>query len=659
MSYVSPLPSAPRVDFRRYLGWLAAALGMLSVIAIILLVSNVSAANRQRDAALAEQQRSFGVMLQARSLESTLTKAEAALGRYVLSSDIDVGRFYYQEWRRAGAIIDRLERDTREDPAQQAMLRRLRLTYDERGRELSQSALRTAYGQGMNGIGLYHQAARAESLQQMADLLNDLIASERRNLSSRSRDATELVNSSNRIASRLSMFGILLILGAGLLAWLTARAVGQRRLADRDMEASALRAEVLEEAVALRTAELSDANERLRAEAAERAAAEAQLRQAHKMEAVGKLTGGIAHDFNNMLAVVTGGLELARRRIHNRPTEAMQQIDKAMEGAVRAAALTRRLLAFSRAEPLMPAAHDPAALIAGMTDLLDRSLGEQIRVHTDLAPGAWPIWVDRLQLENAILNLAVNARDAMERGGILTIRTANRLLSPGHQADLDPGDYLAIEVSDDGCGMSAEVLDRVFEPFFTTKPVGLGTGLGLSQVFGFVGQSSGKVLIASAPGRGTTVTLLLPRYTGLLAVPADAAPARPVEIDATGRTILVIEDDARVLSATVDTLIELGHRPIACNRPERAADLLAASGPVDLILSDVVMAGMSGPELVSMLVRQAPDAAVLFVTGFTGEADEADFGGYPVLRKPFSMRALELAVDSACDQRPGVTPIAA
>jgi len=658
MSYVFP-PSAPRVDFRRYLGWLAAALAALSVIAIILLVGNVSIASRQRDAALAEQQRSFGVMLQARTLESTLTKAEAALGRYVLSSDIDVGRFYYQEWRRAGAIMNRLDRDTRQDAGQQAMLRQLRVTYDERGRELSQSALRTNYGQGMNGIGLYHQAARAESLQQMTATLNQLIASERRNLAGRSRDAAMLVDNANRIAWNLSLFGILLILGAGLLAWLTARAVGQRRLADRDMEASALRAEVLEEAVALRTAELIDANERLRAEAADRAVAEAQLRQAHKMEAVGKLTGGIAHDFNNMLAVVTGGLELARRRIHGEPAEAVHQIDKAMEGAVRAAALTRRLLAFSRAEPLMPGAHDPAELIGGMTDLLDRTLGERIRVRTDLEPGAWPVWVDRHQLENAILNLAVNARDAMERGGVLTIRAANRNVSAGEEGDLDAGDYLSIEVSDDGCGMAADVLDRVFEPFFTTKPVGQGTGLGLSQVFGFVGQSAGKVLIASRPGAGTTVTLLLPRHMGAVSGRTEPAPARALAPGPSGRSILVIEDDLRVLSATIDSLAELGHRTIACDRPEKAAGLLAQAGQVDLILSDVVMAGMSGPELVSTLVRQAPDAAVLFVTGFTGDAGEADFGGYPVLRKPFTMRALELAIDRACGEPPAATPIAA
>ena len=265
------------------------------------------------------------------------------------------------------------------------------------------------------------------------------------------------------------------------------------------------------QAVRERTQELWEANQALKAEAIERQAAEAQLRQVQKMEAVGQLTGGIAHDFNNMLAVVVGGIDLARRRLNGPRREVMTHLTNAMEGATRAAALTRRLLSFARSEPLLPERLDTAILVGGMSELLDRTLGERIKVETKLADDAWPVFVDPHQLENAILNLAVNARDAMDGTGKLTIRTRNLTMEANAVGDIRAGEYLVIEVTDTGCGMTPEVKERAFEPFFTTKAVGKGTGLGLSQIFGFAHQSGGEVGIESEVGKGTTVSIYLPR----------------------------------------------------------------------------------------------------------------------------------------------------
>jgi CheY-like chemotaxis protein len=272
------------------------------------------------------------------------------------------------------------------------------------------------------------------------------------------------------------------------------------------------------------------------------------------------------------------------------------------------------------------------------------------------------VWVDKHQLENALLNLAVNARDAMDGEGTLTIGTGTRIVGEGELGGIRAGDYVAISVADTGCGMDKGVLDRVFEPFFTTKPVGKGTGLGLSQIFGFVRQSLGEIVIASQPGAGTTVTLLLPRFSGAQRIaPAELQsprlPGRPAEEHA---TILVVEDDPRVLNATVEALAELGHRPIPCPSPDEAEGLIAANPEVRLILSDVVMPGTTGPELIASLRPRHPGLGVLFVTGYAGEIDEASaFGGHDVLRKPFTIGVLSDAVQAALARSSGPHPFEA
>jgi CheY-like chemotaxis protein len=388
------------------------------------------------------------------------------------------------------------------------------------------------------------------------------------------------------------------------------------------------------------------------------------------MEAVGQLTGGIAHDFNNMLAVVVGGLELARRALSRAPAEAPRHIDNALEGANRAAALTRRLLIFARAEPLMPKGVDPGALIDGMSDLLDRTLGERIAVETRLDEDTWQIWCDPHQLENAILNLAVNARDAMDGEGQMTIATRNVTLRAGEIRAAAAGDHVRISVTDSGCGMTADVLEHAFEPFFTTKPVGKGTGLGLSQIFGFARQSNGEIDITTEAGVGTTVALYLPRFhpapddaDARPAAPPDSIPPASASPDsappdsalsesaaparAGKTTILVVEDDARVCAATVDALNELGYRPLVSAGGEDAIALLARHPEIRLILTDVVMPGMTGPELVAHVAPLYPDIAILYVTGYVGDAGDPAMSGHELLRKPFTVGALGAAVAQA------------
>ncbi|MDX3885611.1 MAG: ATP-binding protein [Sphingomonas sp.] len=630
---------------------LASVTALAAAAALIALVFLVASSNRERDAALQRERHSYELVIVSRALDAALARSEAALGRYVVSSDKQTGALYYDEWRRAGRLLNRLRELTRDNAEQAALATELAQLYEARGRELAAPASRSNYRRGWEAVGLFYQAGQAASLTRITAILTKISDHERAVLRQRSQLAAMSAERSNYLAALLSGLGVLLVLAAMGLGWATVGAFTERRLARRDALAEAERAETLEQAVAERTRELREANESLRREGMERAAAEAQLRQVQKMEAVGQLTGGIAHDFNNMLAVVVGGLDLARRRLDHEAQEVGRHLDNAMEGANRAAALTKRLLAFARAEPLLPEGLDPAGLIAGMSDLLDRALGERIRVRLIPAENVWPVWCDPSQFENAILNLAVNGRDAMDGEGDLTIEADNVTLGAGEVGHAPAGDYVRIAVTDTGIGMSPEVRDRAFEPFFTTKPVGKGTGLGLSQIFGFIRQSEGEIAIRSAPGEGTTVTLYLPRHIGATGVDRDRTRDNVVAVapaDAAGATILVVEDDPRVRTATVGALVELGYRPLPCGSGEEALGLLASHPEIRLVITDVVMPGMTGPELAEEIARRHPALGLLFVTGFVGEAGEAgQLTGRDVLRKPFTVSALESAVAGA------------
>ncbi len=626
-------------------------MGLLGAAVLIALIVTLGNANRQRDRALELQAHSYDVMILARTLSGTIAQSEASLGRYVISGDKQLGQLYFDEWLLAGTQIDRLDRITNDNPEQQPRVDRLRTAYDSRGRELSLTALNTSYGKNGQALARYYQARKSPTLAEINTTLDTLIARERALLDDRTATALGSVERSSWVAGVLAVFGVLIVLGAILLGWFTIRAVGDRAVAQADAELERERADELTAAVATATAELR--------------VQEAKLRQIQKMEAVGQLTGGIAHDFNNMLAVVLGGLELARRSVAADPLAARRHIDSATEGANRAAALTRRLLAFSREDSLKAETIDAAALVAGMSDLLDRTLGDAITVivRDDAAGGC--VRADRVQLENAVLNLAVNARDAMNGRGTLTVATGTITLAAEQVGRCAAGDYVTIMVGDDGCGMPPDVAERVFEPFFTTKEVGKGTGLGLSQIFALVQQLHGEVGIVSAPGEGTTVTLYFPRAAELVTTPLPTVPIAMVEPIAPTMPetlqILVVEDDPRVLAATTGALEEIGHHPIACDDPLAAPALLAANPGVGLIISDVLMPRQTGPEMIAALSPLYPHVAVLFVTGFAGEVNVAQFGGHEVLRKPFTLNGLERAVMTAMatERRETNHPIAA
>ena len=435
----------------------------------------------------------------------------------------------------------------------------------------------------------------------------------------------------------------------------------------RAREAKAQFAETLQAQVAERTAALRRANQRLRDEMSARAAAEEQLRQSQKMESVGRLTGGIAHDFNNLLTVVIGSLDLLTRRI----TEPKHRrlVDNAMDGATRAATLTARLLAFSRQQPLQPQALDVNRLVDGMGNLLHRILGETIQVETHLAPDAWPVHADPNQLESALLNLAVNARDAMAQengrtGRRLTIITTNRVLAPGAPPpdtlppDTLPGEYAEIAMADTGTGMTPEIVAQVFEPFFTTKPQGQGTGLGLSQVHGFVKQSGGSIVVDTAPGQGTTMRVLLPR----LREPADIGtppPEPPALPRAAGETILVVEDEAGVRSFTTEALRELGYVVIGGATAAEGMRLLQAHPEVSLLFTDIVLPDESGRLLASRAQHHRPRLKVLFTTGYARDAmpdPEAELPPLDLIAKPFTVAALGKKISAALDSVPSPSP---
>ncbi|WP_245815657.1 PAS domain-containing protein [Luteimonas chenhongjianii] len=397
-------------------------------------------------------------------------------------------------------------------------------------------------------------------------------------------------------------------------------------------------------------ARLQELNEELEsrviAEVAERTRVEEALRQSQKMEAVGQLTGGIAHDFNNMLATVIGPLDLLASRLGDMDPRAKRYLDMAIDGASRAAQLTQRLLAFSRQQPLQPVPVDANKLVEGMRALLAHSLGGNVRLKTALVDGVWCAHVDGNQLENVILNLAVNARDAMPAGGQLTIGTANcdMATAAGDHPGVPDGQYVLITVSDTGCGMPPEVMARAFDPFYTTKTVGKGTGLGLSQVYGFVQQSSGHVRLASAPGAGTVVRIYLPR---LVERPEEAAPlsgqAAPLPARGQQQLILVVDDEAGVRQFSADALTELGYRVLSADGASQALQVLDAHPDIALLFTDVVMPEVNGRQLADEALRRRPALKVVFATGNSRNTlvDDGVLGpDVQLIGKPFTVREL-------------------
>ncbi len=372
---------------------------------------------------------------------------------------------------------------------------------------------------------------------------------------------------------------------------------------------------------------------------------EEELRQAQKMEAIGQLTGGIAHDFNNLLTVISGNLEMVERRIPEGP--ALELIRAAQEAADDGARLTGQLLAFGRRQPLNAQLADVGQLVAHFSDLLRRALGETIELRTVVTGASNHAMVDASQLQNALLNLAINARDAMPKGGRLTVEIAHAeiaLAEAGTRPDMRPGDYVLISVSDTGVGMTQAVRERAFEPFFTTKSVGAGTGLGLSMVYGFVTQSGGQIRLDSEPGHGTTVRIYLPASRPQPAATETNAAARaPVGLPGGSETILVVEDEPRVRRVAIARLRELGYSVIEAANADEALSAAGQDRPIDLLFSDVVMpGGMDGDTLATRIRTMRPGIKVLLTSGYAepsiAERGQAETGHW--LRKPYTMAAL-------------------
>lgn len=562
-----------------------------------------------------------------------LEAAQAGQRAFVITGEETYLAPYTSAVQRLPGELDRLSAAVGDNGRQVAALSRLRPLIDQRLTSLA-TGLELRRRQGFGEAQAYIAQGRGKAIMgEIGRQMQMMRAEEERLLQARQAELT-----TTRWGLRIA-----LVLGfVGLLA-LTQYAVSDARRRYRLLSDS-------RDALAAANAELTD-------EVQARSRAEGQVRQMQKMEAVGQLTGGIAHDFNNMLSVVIGSLEMARRRLTNDPERADTCIANALEGAGRAAELTARLMAFSRQQALAPRPLDPNKLVGGMSELLRRTIGEQLKVESVLAGGIWRVNADPAQLESAILNLCVNARDAMPNGGNLTIETANTWLDEDYAAghsEVAAGQYAVICVTDTGVGMTPEVADRAFEPFYTTKAVGAGTGLGLSQVFGFVKQSGGHIKIYSEVGTGTTVKIYLPRWAGEVteevSAPDRAAPPRAQDHE----IVLVVEDDEKVRNVTVDVLRELGYTVVHARSGEDALLQLGLQPKIDLLVTDIVMPGMTGRVLADQAMELRPALKVLFMTGYSRNAvihNGVLDAGVAFLQKPFTTERLALKFRDVLDGR--------
>ena len=552
----------------------------------------------------ARQQQAFALVSHTLEVENAislvmarLVDAETGERGYLLTRRAEFLQPYREAVGHFAGDFARLRRLVEDNPRQRAAAEQLGAVASAREALLEAALVRFRRGEVPEAEHFLRGKAMMDEIRRLGGAMK---AEEERLLALRTADADR-----NRLylLATLLVTGILAI-ALGLFAFVSMR----RRLA---------------EALASQRA-LAAANIRLHEEAESRSAAEGQMRQMQKIESIGQLTGGIAHDFNNMLAIVIGSLDLARQRLDSGATAKVASgIDSALEGARRAAELTSRLLAFSRQQPLSPQPLDVNKLVGAMSEMLRRAIGEQMQLETVLAGGLWRTFADPNQLENAIVNLCVNARDAMPEGGKVTLETANSHLDDDYaaaHADVAPGQYVSICLTDTGTGMPAEVVERAFDPFFTTKGPGQGTGLGLSQVFGFVKQSHGHLKIYSEVGHGTTLKIYLPRFTGPLPEGAAQDEAAQEMPRASGDTVLVVEDDERVRQVSVEALRELGYAVLQAADAHQALAMLALHPEIGLLFTDVVMPEMNGRQLAAKALEARPDLKVLYTTGYTRNA---------------------------------------
>ncbi|CAN5212495.1 CHASE3 domain-containing protein [soil metagenome] len=556
-----------------------------------------------------------------------VTSAETGQRGYLLTDDPAYLTPYKDAQAAMPAELEQIARLAADNPRQQAALARLSPLIRERMEVLGASVALMGMGKQTEAIQFVRSGRGLTLMRQIRTTIRTMMAEEGRLLAdrtARSRGITLLARGVLLGAAALVILFGLLVVPDGL-----------RRIR-----------------------EIEQANRLLKSEIAERSAAQTQVRQLQKMEAVGHLTGGIAHDFNNMLAIIIGSLDIARRRLTgDEHPKLAAAIDNAMSGAQRAATLTARLLAFSRRQPLEPKVVDANKLVGGMSELLRRTIGESVRVETVLAGGLWRVNADPAQIENAIINLAVNGRDAMPDGGKLTIETGNTELDDRYARahdEVTAGQYVVISVTDTGTGMTPEVIDRAFEPFFTTKEAGHGTGLGLSQVFGFAKQSHGHIKIYSELDAGSTIKLYLPRHTGpdLDESPVARDEDRTLPPGRADEIILVVEDEGQVRRMSVDALRDLGYTVVHASDAQAALAKLATHPSISLLFTDVIMPGMTGRQLADKAREERPSLRVLYTTGYTRNAivhsgvvdHDVNF-----LSKPFTLKSLARKVREVLD----------
>ena len=565
------------------------------------------------------------------SLQSLLEDAETGQRGYLLTSN----ESYLAPYLTATAALDgefkKLAALISDNPRQGQALSTLIDLTEERLALLKESIDHHRIGERDQALDLIRSGAGQAARDRARDDISQMLVEERRLLDLRQRSHEQ--TTSWLFAGMFLV--VILVIALALYAIVNERRQTLGLVASRD-------------ALAL-------ANEKLVQEAVQRGLIEQQLRQSQKIEAIGQLTGGIAHDFNNMLAIVIGSLNILKRRLLRGEGDIERFVDAAMEGAERAAALTHRLLAFSRQQPLAPEPVDINKCVAGMSEMLRRTLGENVRLETILAGEVWRTHADASQLENALLNLAVNARDSMPGFGRLTIETANAHLDDSYavaHSDVPAGQYVMVAVSDTGSGMSPDVIARAFDPFFTTKTIGKGTGLGLSQVYGFVKQSGGHVTIYSEPGQGTTVKLYLPRFFGAGESTTKPEPKNVVPTGSAQQIILVVEDEEQVRQITVDMLRELGYTVMEADGAASALRVLDARPEVGLLFTDIVMTDVNGRQLAGEAQRRNPYLKVLYTTGYTRNAivhNGVPDTGLQLISKPFTLEQLANKVREVFD----------
>ncbi|MFT3809731.1 MAG: CHASE3 domain-containing protein [Micropepsaceae bacterium] len=614
---------ASRAMLIRSIAFAAAGFALLALV----LIGTFWISGRQQ-AAMGLVEHTLQVQRQINLIYTRVLGSESADRGYLLVGDPAYLAPYQRFVESYGADMRELERLVSDNPSQLDNLAKMKSLIDQRLILIQKKIDLNDAGQREKALELLKNGQGFDLSEQIRRVAADMYAEEESLLAKR---RAESDNSAEALQIGLMLaFAVMVIVA--MLAFRDQRTRLNQLVRARDS--------------------LAEANSRLHAEAVTRERAEAQVRQMQKMESVGQLTGGIAHDFNNMLAIIIGSLDLAKRRMASDPEKAATGIANAADAAQRAAQLTSRLLAFSRQQPLAPGPIEANKLVGGMSELLRRTIGEDILLETVLAGGLWRCYADGPQLENAVLNLCVNARDAMPEGGKLTIETANTWLDDAYAAahgDVTAGQYVAICVTDTGAGMSKETLERAFDPFYTTKGIGKGTGLGLSQVFGFVKQSGGHVKIYSEVGQGTSVKMYLPRFTG-----EAATEDTPHETYVGGgdEIILVVEDDADVRLVSVDSLRALGYTVIHAEDGPSALALMDRHPKIDLLFTDVVMPGMSGRQLADKTRETRPEIKVLYATGYTRNAVVHNGmldAGVALLSKPFTIDQLASKVRSVLD----------